>query len=164
MARKVFFSFHYERDNWRVQQIKNMGAVEGQAILQANEWESVKRGGDQAIKNWIDGQMKDRSCCVVLIGSETAGREYVEYEILSAWNSGKGVLGIYIHNLLNASGQISRQGANPFSRFTTNQGTVSLDTLVPVYDPAGRDSAAVYRTISDNIEGWVEDAITRRRR
>lgn len=25
----VFYSFHYDRDHWRVQQIMNMGALEG---------------------------------------------------------------------------------------------------------------------------------------
>jgi hypothetical protein len=33
VAKSVFFSFYYDRDAWRVQQIINMGAVEGQPIL-----------------------------------------------------------------------------------------------------------------------------------
>lgn len=36
---------------------------------------------------------------VVLIGEDTAKRKWVKYEIKKAWNEGKGVLGIYIHNL-----------------------------------------------------------------
>ena len=50
MAKSVFYSFHYDRDAWRVQQIIQMGALEGQPILNAQQWEEVKRKGDAAIK------------------------------------------------------------------------------------------------------------------
>ena len=33
MAHKCFLSFHYKPDNWRVQKVKQMGAIEGQALL-----------------------------------------------------------------------------------------------------------------------------------
>lgn len=74
MARRVFYSFHYQNDAWRVQQVKNMGAVEGQPLLSSQKWEDVAKGGDAAIRKWIDDQMKGKSCNVVLIGSKTAGR------------------------------------------------------------------------------------------
>ena len=50
MAKSVFYSFHYDRDAWRVQQIIQMGALEGQPILNAQQWEEVKRKGDAAIE------------------------------------------------------------------------------------------------------------------
>ena len=53
MAKSVFYSFHYDRDAWRVQQIIQMGALEGQPILNAQQWEEVKRKGDAAIEKWI---------------------------------------------------------------------------------------------------------------
>ncbi len=53
----VFYSFHYDRDSWRVQQVMNMGVIDGSPLLNHQEWETVKRGGGQAIKNWIDRQM-----------------------------------------------------------------------------------------------------------
>ena len=31
MARRVFFSFHYDRDIWRVNQIRNIGEIVGVA-------------------------------------------------------------------------------------------------------------------------------------
>ncbi len=75
MAKSVFFSFHYSRDAWRVQQVANMGALEGQPILNAQEWEEVKRQGDASIKKWIADQMAYKSALVVLIGDRTlAGR------------------------------------------------------------------------------------------
>lgn len=81
MARRVFYSFHFDHDYWRVMQVRNIGAIEGQTILAPNEWEEVKRKGKASIQNWIDNNMSGRSCVVVLIGSETADREWVDYEI-----------------------------------------------------------------------------------
>lgn len=75
MARKVFFSFHYEADNWRASQVMNAGVVEGNQPVSDNDWETITRGGDAAIQRWIDSQLDGKSCCVVLIGSATAGRK-----------------------------------------------------------------------------------------
>lgn len=116
MARKVFYSFHYQRDSWRVQTVRNIGTVEGQPLLNPNKWEDVARGGDPAIKRWIDEQMKGKSCHVVLIGKETAGRRWVNYEIEKAWNSGKGVVGIYIHKLLDHEKKSTQRAPTPSRR------------------------------------------------
>jgi len=85
MARRVFFSFHYERDILRVGQIRNSGitksGVESAGFIDAASWESVKRQGDEAIKRWISSQLDGTSVTVVLIGAETSQREWVKYEI-----------------------------------------------------------------------------------
>ena len=81
MATTVFFSFHYTRDVHRVQLIKNVNALEGQPILNSQQWERVRRGGTPAIQKWIDGQMAYKRAVVVLIGKETAARPWVKYEI-----------------------------------------------------------------------------------
>lgn len=159
MARKVFYSFHYQVDSWRVSQVKNMGSVEGQPLLSSNEWEDVAAGGDAAIEAWIDREMSGKSCNVVLIGSQTAGRKWIEHEFKKAWGANKGVVGIHIHRLLNQAGSSSSKGRNPFEGFTLNDGKVRFDSVVPVYDPSGSDSSAVYATIKNNIEAWVEEAI-----
>ena len=52
---------------------------------------------------------------IVLIGSQTANRKWVNYEIGKAWDDKKGLLGIYIHRLLNQDSTVSTQkGKNPF--------------------------------------------------
>ena len=122
MARKVFDSFHYARDSWRVQQVKNMGVLEGQPLLSSNDWEAVKRRGDAAIEAWIDEQMKGKSCVVILIGNQTAGRKWVKYELTKGWGDRKGLVGVYIHNLKNEAGSQDAKGSNPFSRFTLLRG------------------------------------------
>ena len=54
----VFYSFHYDNDVFRVQQIRNMGVVDGEEPVSANEWEQLKRKGSTAIENWIANNMK----------------------------------------------------------------------------------------------------------
>jgi len=157
MARSAFVSFHYERDHWRVQQVLRMGAIDGQEILSSQKWEEVKRGGDQAIKNWIEKEMKYKGAVVVLIGAQTASRPWVKYEIIKAWNEKRPLLGIRIHGLKDSAGNTDASGANPFEKVTFSTGG-SVADYVPVYTPTGSDSTQVYASIASNIESWVANA------
>lgn len=117
-TRKIFYSFHYKPDNWRAAQVRNIGVVEGNKPATDNDWEEVTRGGDAAIKKWIDDQMSGRSCSVVLIGKNTRDRKWINYEIKKTWNDGKGLLGVYIHRLKDSTGKQTTKGGNPFFGFT----------------------------------------------
>jgi len=136
--KRVFFSFHYKLDNWRASQVRNIGKVEGNSPAADNDWETVTRGGDKAIKKWIDEQMYGKSCLVVLVGAKTAGRKWIEYEITKAWNSGKGVVGIHLNKLKNADGHTAGKGMNPFSAFEVNG--VPMTQRVKCHTPAGASS------------------------
>ncbi len=157
MGRKVFYSFHYDDDNWRVSQIRNMGVVDENIALADNDWEEIKKGGDKAIQSWIDSQIKGRSCTIVLVGRNTAGRKWVNYEIEKSWNEGKGVLGIRIHKLKDISGSQDTAGANPFSGF--NVSGKNLSSIISLHDSIYFDSKDVYKYIKENIANWVENAI-----
>ena len=157
MARKVFFSFHYQPDNWRASQVRNMGVIEGNAPASDNDWEAVTNGGDSAIEKWIDDQMKGRSCTVVLVGENTAGRKWIKYEIKASWEAGKGVVGICIHNLKNKDGNQSSTGRNPFDDFTI--GGKKLSSMVKLYTPPYSTSTYVYDHIKENIADWIDEAI-----
>lgn len=163
MARRVFYSFHYQRDSQRVQQVKNMGVVEGQPLLSSNGWEEVRKGGKAAIQKWIDDELAGKSCVVVLIGAQTAGREWVNYEILKGWNDGKGVLGVHIHKLKDLSGNQDAKGANPFNGFTVGPSKTPMGSIVKTYNPPQATSQAVYDYIKTNLAAWVEEAITIRK-
>ncbi|HET6406245.1 MAG TPA: TIR domain-containing protein [Chthoniobacteraceae bacterium] len=160
MARKVFYSFHYVPDNWRASTVRNIGAVEGNQPAKDNDWESIKKGGDAKIQEWIDGQLSGRSCTVVLIGSETAKRKWIDYEIVKSWNDKNGVLGINIHRLKNSSSEQSTKGSNPFSHITIKNGTTSLSSIVKTYDPPYTGSQDAYAYIKDNLSAWIEEAVT----
>nr|WP_145405527.1 TIR domain-containing protein [Paenibacillus xylanexedens] len=160
MGRKAFYSFHYKPDNWRASQVRNIGVVESNSPISDNDWEEVKKGGEKAIKDWIAAQLKGRSCTIVLIGENTAGRKWIKHEIEQSWNLGKGVLGIYIHNLKDKDGnQADNKGKNPFDDFTMERDGKKLSSIVKAYDPPFKISTNVYNYISENIEEWVEKAI-----
>lgn len=160
MSRKVFYSFHFAPDSWRASQVRNVGIVEGNQPVSDNDWEDVKEGGNEAIQKWIDNQLYGRSCTIVLIGKDTAGRKWIKYEIEKSWNDGKGVVGVYIHNLKNANGEQTSMGNNPFDDFTMKRDNKKLSSIVKAYNPPYSDSADVYDYIKSNLESWVEEAIS----
>lgn len=153
--RQIFYSFHFKNDVMRVAQVRNIGALEDNKPVSENDWEEVKKKGDKAIEKWIDDNMKYRSCVVVLVGEETANRPWVQYEIKKAWNDGKGILGIYIHNLKCPRNGTCRQGKNPFDQFTFDDGS-KLSSVVKCHNPKSSDA---YNDIKNNIEDWIEEAI-----
>jgi hypothetical protein len=162
VKRQIFYSFHYDKDVFRVQQIRNIGALEENKPATPNTWEEVKKGGDTAIKKWIDDNMSGKTCVVVLVGEDTSNRSWVRYEIKKAWDEGKGILGIHIHNLKcpvrkkaypYTEGKCTI-GTNPFTTFTV--GDKSLSSIVKCYNPDKDDS---YGDISKNLEKWIEEAI-----
>lgn len=158
MARKVFFSFHFDEDAWRASQVRNMGVLEGNPPVSDNDWETVKKGGDAAIESWIDGQMQGKSCIVVLVGAQTADRKWIKHEIRKGWEGGRGVIGVRIHGLKNHSGSTGTFGANPFDAFTIK--SKAMSSIVPLYNPSGADSKAIYESIKSNLDSWVEAGIT----
>ena len=155
--RQVFYSFHYEPDHWRASQVRNIGTVEGNEPVADNDWEQVRKGGDSAIKQWIDGQMKYRSCTVVLVGEKTAARKWIKYEIITSWKKGMGVVGIYIHGLKNQDGFTSQPGRNPFDSMT--YGEEKFSSIVRCYNPQGGNSKEKYAWISKYLSDAVEEAI-----
>lgn len=138
--KKVFFSFHYKLDNWRVNQIRNIEVVKDkeQRIFKPNQWEAIKRKGDSFIKNWIDRQMKGCDCVIVLIGEKTHTRKWVKYEVKRAKELGIPIFGIFIHNLKDRKHQTTKKGQNVFD--------------IHCYEPNPKDA---YHDIRDNLESWI---------
>lgn len=160
MARiPVFYSFHFDNDVMRVQQVRNIGTIEGNTPTSPNDWEQLKRSGKTAVENWIDQNMKYKRCVIVLIGTETADRPWVKYEIEKAWNDGKALLGIHIHNLRCPRSGVARKGKNPFDEFQFNNGS-RLSSVIPCHDP---NPANAYLDIANNISAWITSAITNKR-
>ena len=159
MARRVFFSFHYERDIWRANVVRNSWLLkdgrDDAGFWDASLREEAKKQGDEAIKRMINNGLQNTSVTAVLIGAETADRTWVRYEIHRSAERGNGLLGIYIHNIKNRYGQPDTKGDNPFARFHTTRptGDVNLSKRVPVYDWVQHDGY-------NGIGNWIEDAIT----
>ena len=157
MARKAFYCFHYKPDCQRAAQVRSIGVIEGNQPVSDNKWESITKGGDTAIKKWIAEQLHGKSCAVVLIGSNTAGRKWINYEIIEAWEAGKGVVGVYVHGLKDLTQKQSTKGANPFSKL--DFGDKKFSSIVKAYDPPYTNSKSVYNHIATHLATWVEEAI-----
>lgn len=154
MARRAFFSFHYEKDSWRAGQVRNSNVTQPiNGYVDKAQWEEVKKKGDAAIKKWIDEQLKGTSVTVILIGKETAGRKYVKYEIEQSIKKGNGLLGIYIHNVKNAKGEKDIKGRNP------------LDDINIVVNGRSRKASGYFKTYTwsstkgyNNLGDWIEES------
>jgi Thoeris protein ThsB, TIR-like domain len=100
MARRVYFSFHYDRDVRRIAQVRSSWVVrakgEAQPFYDAAGFEEAKKraGG---IERWIEEQLKGTSVTVVLFGRETYDRPWVRHEIKRSFELGKGLLAIVAH-------------------------------------------------------------------
>ena len=158
MARKVFFSFHYQRDSVRAGQVRNSNVVTNNTIITSDfidkaKWESVKRNGDQAIKNWINSQLHGTSVTVILIGAETSKRKWVKYEIDESISRGNGLLGVYIHNCRDFGGYTDYKGENPFDNlyFTRNGRKEYLSEIYYTYDWVNDNGR-------NNLGSWIEAA------
>lgn len=142
MARFVYFSFHYDRDSWRVAQVRNSQALRGYEktpFYDKAEWEKIKKKGDDAIRNWIESQMKGASVTVVLLGKETSSRRWVKYEIKRSSELGKGLIGVDISKIKDQQGRTDERGPSP------------LPTGTPVYRWNKDDG---YK----NLGKWIDDA------
>ncbi|EPE98430.1 TIR domain-containing protein [Rhizobium grahamii] len=156
MARKVFFSFHYQRDVMRVMQVRNSWVVrskgEATPFYDKAEFEQVKKkaGG---IERWIEEQMNGTSVTVVLYGRETFDRPWVLHEIRRSYELGKGLIAIAIHNVKDPRNGTDYAGKNPLSYFTTTRNGVKFDLsqLYPSYDWVNNDGYT-------NLPAWIESA------
>jgi len=157
--RNCFYSFHYIPDNWRAATVRSIGAIDGNTPTSDNNWETIKQGGEAAIKKWIADQMSGKSCVVVLVGSNTAGRKWITYEIIKGWDDGKGVVGIYIHGLKDSDGKVSIKGNNPFDSIGYGNTGKKLSSIVKCYNPVGSTSQEKYDWISKHLANAVEEAI-----
>jgi hypothetical protein len=133
MARRVFFSFHYDRDIWRANQVRNSNVVAGADVagfFDHSEYEEAEKKGKEAIQRMILRHLDRTSVTVVLIGTETAGRPWVKYEIEQSIARKNGLVGVYIHHLKNQKQETSSRGPKP---------TVPWGVEFPAYDWDAKD-------------------------
>jgi MTH538 TIR-like domain (DUF1863). len=156
MVSSVFFSFQYDPDNWRVQQVMKVGAISGKPLFTPQDWEKVRRKTDKAIKEWIQKQMLYTKDVIVLVGATTYKSHWVKYEIEKAWNDKRPLLGVRIHGLLDKDGRRASCGQNPFEHVSLRNGKTVAD-YVKLINPDGNNSKDVYRDIEENLEKWLKN-------
>lgn len=156
MARRVFFSFHYERDIWRANVVRQSWVTqdrEAAGFWDASLWEEAKRSGDEAIKRMIKKGLANTSVTAVLIGAETSSRRWVDHEIKASYGVGNGLLGVYIHNINDQDLRTDSKGSDPFASIyiERNNRRVYFTELYSTYDWLFNDGY-------ENFSSWVEKA------
>lgn len=117
MARRCFFSFHYQDViDFRANVVRNHNITKDDngGFFDASIWETAKKQGDIALKRLINGGLDNTSATVVLIGSATYSRRWVQYEIMKSVARGNIVIGIHINGIRDRQGNVRPQGPNPF--------------------------------------------------
>jgi hypothetical protein len=138
-GRRVFFSFHYELDVWRAANVRNAGKVDATTAAgwtDASIWEEAKLKGRVELERLIQSALRGTTVTAVLIGSETATRPWVTYEIQQSINRGNGLVGVRIHRIENQNGKRSSHG--------------------PVPEPLQQGSYRIYDWDRRNFGQWVE--------
>lgn len=156
MARKVFFSFHYERDVRRIVQVRNSWVVrrdgEAQPFYDKAEFEEAKRraGG---IEEWIEQQLKGTSVTVILFGAETYDRKWVRHEIKRSYELNKGILAIDIHRIKDPQKGSDVKGKNPLDFWSIEKDgrKVYFSEMYQTYDWMNDDGY-------NNLSSWIEKA------
>jgi len=120
MAKRVFFSFHYQDViDFRANVVRNHWMTkpdrEAAGFFDASIWETAKKTGSMAVKRLINSGLEGTSVTCVLIGSQTYARPWVRYEILKSFRKGNSILAIHI-NPIRGKDQMSKpKGPNPLS-------------------------------------------------
>lgn len=154
MARRVFFSFHYDNDVWRVNTVRNSWVIQGKEVagfIDKAEFEKIRRTGDRGVKNWIDKQLIGTSVTVVLIGSKTLDRPFVQYEIEASRRRGNAIIGVTIGGIKDQCQRTSQSQ----SKYTLINGIRFSDIVDGFYDYVSDDGYS-------NMGTWIELAAIRK--
>lgn len=119
MARRVFFSFHYQdvvdfranvvRQHWRLKPDR-----QDAGFFDASLWETARRTSDVSVKRLINEGLDRTTVTCVLIGTETWSRRWVRYEIVASFRKGSHILGVNINGIKGKDGQTKPAGRSPF--------------------------------------------------
>jgi hypothetical protein len=149
------------RNSWVTQ-----GSGSAAGFFDHADIETIKRSTPAQVKRWIDGQLDGAAVTCVLIGPDTASRPFVQYEIERSAKEGKGLLGVYVHNIraLNQKpfGLLNwpSPGPNPFDRVVDPKPNGLLAALG--FESKLSDRVRTYDWVNDdgynNFSSWVERA------
>lgn len=144
MAKRVFFSFHYQDViDFRANVVRNSWISkpdrEEAGFFDHSLWESARKKDPDALKRLINDGLEGSSVTAVLIGSESYGRRWVRYEIMKSLERGNKLLGVHINSVTDKYRQTKLAGPNPF------------DYLGVQYS----DDGWSLRLVEWNGQGWV---------
>jgi hypothetical protein len=139
MAKRVYFSFHYQdvidgradvvRQHWL-----SRPDQEAAGFFDASVWENARLSGDSAVKRLLNSSIDRTSATCVLIGSETYSRKWVRYEILKSFRRGSGLLAVHVNHIQGRDQAVKPTGPNPLAHvgvsYSDNGQTAMLWELI----------------------------------
>lgn len=139
-----FFSFHFSHDFDRINKVldiwsgyENMSAT---PFISTPQLMEMMEKGLAGIFDWVNEELAKADVVIVLIGSQTAKRYFIQYEIQQAILQKKPIYGINIHQIPNKLGEVEQEGNCP------------LPPLCACYDWVADNGA-------QNILDWTKTAI-----
>lgn len=118
MARKVFFSFHYQdvidfranvvRNHWMTKPDRQEAGFFDSSI-----WETTKKTSDLALKRLINSGLANTTNTCVLVGTGTYDRRWVSYEIMKSLEKGNNIFCVHINSIKGKDGKTKSKGSNP---------------------------------------------------
>lgn len=119
MAKRVFFSFHYQDViDFRANVVRNHWVTkedhEDAGYFDASVWEDAKKHGDISLKRLINSALQGTSVSCVLIGSDTYARRWVRYEIIKSIQRGNKIFAIHINGIKGRDKKTKKDGPDPF--------------------------------------------------
>ena len=178
MARRIFFSFHYQRDIFRVNTVRNSDVtkknVESSGYWDHSLWEESKQKGDSALRKLITDGLQNTSVSVTLAGAETYLRPWVRFEIVKSFERGSGLITVFVNGIKDLkTQQTDARGPDPLAQlyFTiSNDGktaaiqehstgawksytTISATSLAPAARSAGKGFLSTFAKSYDWVIG-----------
>jgi hypothetical protein len=117
MAKRVFFSFHYQDViDFRANVVRNHWIAKPErsqaGYFDASIWEKARRFGN--LKRLINGALDGTSVTCVLVGSQTYVRPWVRYEIVRSIYRGNRTFAVHINGIRCKNQNVKPYGPNPF--------------------------------------------------
>lgn len=124
MAKRVFFSFHYDDViSFRANVVRNHWVTkddhEQAGYFDASIWEDAELHGDAAVKKLILEGLENTSVSVILNGRQTFARRWVRYEIIASMARGNKMFGVHINGIRDKAQNTYPHGPNPFEYLAT---------------------------------------------
>jgi hypothetical protein len=118
MAKRVFFSFHYQDViDFRANVVRNHWLTkpdrQSAGFFDSSIWEDAKKTSDLALKRLINSGLKNTSNTCVLVGSETFNRRWVSYEIMKSLEVGNHIFCVHINSIKGKNQKTKPHGENP---------------------------------------------------
>ena len=118
MARRAFFSFHYQADVQRAMVVRNSWVTQERTsagFFDSSVFEASQKESDDALKRFLREGLQNTSVTVVLAGKQTFERRWVRYELVQSFRRGSGILCAQIDQIKNLAQETTPRGENPLN-------------------------------------------------